>query len=50
MRPPVNLSRLRYHPHSQLFVYQPKAPLDLDDEALVNPLELLARVLIHILR
>jgi len=48
MRPPVNLSRLRYHPDSQLFVYEPKAPQDLDDEALVDPLEFFARVLIHI--
>jgi Putative transposase len=48
MRPPVNLSRLRYHPDSQLFVYEPKAPQDLDDEALVDPLEFFAPVLIHI--
>jgi hypothetical protein len=48
MRPPVNLSRIRYHPDSQLFFYDPKAPHDIDDEALVDPLEFLARVLIHI--
>ena len=46
MRPPVNLSRLRYHRDSQLFLYEPKAGQD--DEALVDPLEFLARVLIHI--
>jgi hypothetical protein len=48
MRPPVNLSRLRFHPDSQLFFYEPKARLQLDDEALVDPLEFLARVLFHI--
>jgi hypothetical protein len=45
MRPPANLSRLRYHPDSQLFAFEPKAPQDLDDQALVDPLEFLARVL-----
>jgi hypothetical protein len=48
MRPPVNLSRLRYHRDSQLLLYEPKAGQDIDDEALVDPLEFLARVLIHI--
>jgi hypothetical protein len=48
MRPPVNLSRLRYHRDSQLFLYEPKAGHEADDEALVDPLEFLARVLIHI--
>lgn len=48
MRPPVNLSRLRYHPDSQLFLYEPKAGHELDDQTLVDPLEFLARVLIHI--
>ncbi len=48
MRPPVNLSRLRYHRDSQLFLYEPKAGQEVDDEALVDPLEFLARVLIHI--
>jgi len=48
MRPPVNLSRLRYHRDSQLFLYEPKAGQKVDDEALVDPLEFLARVLVHI--
>jgi hypothetical protein len=48
MRPPVNLSRIRYHQDSQLFLYEPKAGQEADDEALVDPLEFLARVLIHI--
>jgi hypothetical protein len=48
MRPPVNLSRIRYHPDSQLFLYEPKPGADFDPEALVDPLEFLARVLIHI--
>jgi hypothetical protein len=48
MRPPVNLSRLRYHRNSQLFFYEPKAGQPVDDQALVDPLEFLARVLIHI--
>jgi len=48
MRPPVNLSRLRYHRDSQLLLYEPKAGQEVDDEALVDPLEFLARVLIHI--
>ena len=43
MRSPVNLSRLRYHPDSQ-----PKSGHDLDDDGVVDPLEFLARVLIHI--
>jgi len=49
MRPPVNLSRLRYHPDSKLLLYEPKSgqPID-DDDPLVDPLEFLARVLIHI--
>jgi hypothetical protein len=48
MRSPVNLSRLRYHPDSQLVLYQPKAGHDVDEEARLDPLEFLARVLIHI--
>ena len=48
MRPPVNLSRLRYHRDSGLLLYEPKAPQEVDDEALVDPFEFLARVLIHI--
>jgi hypothetical protein len=48
MRPPVNLSRLRYHPDSSLVLYQPKTHTELDDPALTDPLEFLARVLIHI--
>jgi hypothetical protein len=49
MRPPVNLSRLRYHPDSQLLLYEPKSGQAIeDDHPLVDPLEFLARVLIHI--
>lgn len=48
MRPPVNLSRLRYHPDSGLVLYEPKNHADVDDPALTDPLEFLARVLIHI--
>jgi len=47
-RSPVNLSRLRYHPDSKLLNYEPKAGHDFDDAALMDPLEFLARVLIHI--
>ena len=48
LRSPVNLSRLRFHPESQLIVYEPKAGHEVDDEAVLDPLEFLARVLIHI--
>ena len=48
MRSPVNLSRLRYHPDSQLILYQSKSGHELDDDGVVDPLEFLARVLIHI--
>jgi hypothetical protein len=49
MRPPVNLSRLRYHPDSQLLLYEPKSGQAIEDnDPLVDPLEFLARVLIHI--
>jgi Putative transposase/Transposase zinc-binding domain len=48
MRSPVNLSRLRYHPDSQLVLYEPKAGHEADEEARLDPLEFLARVLIHI--
>ena len=37
MRPPVNLSSLRYHRDSQLFFYEPKAGQEVDDEALADP-------------
>ncbi|HSF18124.1 MAG TPA: hypothetical protein VLK65_21490 [Vicinamibacteria bacterium] len=37
MRPPVNLSRLRYHRDSQLFLYHPKAGQVVDD--LADPIE-----------
>jgi hypothetical protein len=49
MRPPVNLSRLRYHPDTQLLLYEPKSGQAIeDDDPLDDPLEFLARVLIHI--
>jgi hypothetical protein len=47
MRAPVNLSRLRFDRGSGLLVYEPKAGPKLDDHALTDSLELLARVLIH---
>ena len=48
MRAPVNLSRLRFDPDSGLLVYEPKPGHELDDDALTDPLEFLARVLIHV--
>jgi hypothetical protein len=48
MRAPVNLSRLRFDPDSGLFLYEPKPGHEVEDEALLDPLEFLARVLIHI--
>ena len=47
-RSPVNLSRLHYHPQSKLLIYEPKAGHDVDDTELMDPLEFLARVLIHV--
>ncbi len=44
----VNLSRLRYHPESGLLIYEPKAGHDVDDSEPIDPLEFIARVLIHI--
>ena len=48
LRSTVNLSRLRYHQDSRLILYEPKAGHEVDDEARLDPLEFLARVLIHI--
>src|SRR3990172_11157247 len=48
MRAPVNLSRLRFDLDSALLVYEPKEGHDADDAELIDPLEFLARVLIHI--
>ncbi|HXV61769.1 MAG TPA: transposase [Vicinamibacteria bacterium] len=48
MRAPVNLSRLRFDRDSGLLVFEPKPGHELDDEALTDPLEFLARVLVHI--
>ena len=48
MRAPVNLSRLRFDKASGLLVYEHRAGHDIDDDALVDPLEFLARVLIHV--
>ena len=45
MRAPVNLSRLKFDRDSGLLVYEPKSGHELDDDALVDPLEFLARVL-----
>ena len=47
-RAPVNLSRLRYHPESGLLIYEPTAGQEVDDNEPIDPLEFLARVLIHI--
>ena len=44
----MNLSRLRFHPESGLLIYEPKAGHDVDDSEPIDPLEFLARVLIHI--
>ena len=44
----VNLSRLRFDRASGLLVYEPKAGHEFDDDPLTDPLEFLARVLIHI--
>ena len=48
MRAPVNLSRLRFDRESGLLVYKPRPGHELDDDALTDPLEFLARVLIHV--
>ena len=48
MRAPVNLSRLRYHPESELILYDSKAGHDANDAELLDPLEFLPRVLIHV--
>ncbi len=48
MRAPVNLSRLRFDRPSGLLVYEPKPGQLVDDHAMLDPLEFLARVLIHI--
>jgi len=48
MRAPVNLSRLRFDKDSGLVVYEPQAGHESDDDALTDPLEFLARVLIHV--
>ena len=45
MRSPVNLSRLRCHPESELILYESKSGHDANDPKLVDPLEFLARVL-----
>ena len=50
MRAPVNLSRLRYHPGSELILYESKSAHDANHPELLDPLEFLPRVLIHILR
>jgi hypothetical protein len=48
MRAPVNLSRLRFDPASGILVYQPKTGHDVDAAELADPLEFVARVLIHL--
>ncbi len=44
----MNLSRLRYHSESGLLIYEPKAGQEVDDGEPIDPLEFIARVLIHI--
>ena len=44
----MNLSRLRFHPQSRLLIYEHKAGHDAHDTELMDPLEFLARVLIHV--
>ena len=44
----MNLSRLRYYSESGLLIYEPKAGHDVGDSEPIDPLEFLARVLIHI--
>ena len=44
----MNLSRLRYHSESGLLIHEPKAGHDVGDSEPIDPLEFLARVLIHI--
>ncbi len=48
MGAPVNLSRLRFDRGSGLLVYEPNSGHDADDEPPLDPLEFLARVLIHV--
>jgi hypothetical protein len=48
LRAPVSLQRLRYEPHSQQILYQTKSGHDRLDPQLSDPMEFLARVLIHI--
>ena len=44
----MNLSRLRFHPESGILIYEPKAGQDVTDSEPIDPLEFIARVLIHI--
>ena len=44
----MNLSRLRFHAESGLLIYEPKAGQEVDDSEPIDPLEFIARVLIHI--
>ena len=44
----MNLSRLRFHAKTGLLIYEPKAGQELTDNEPLDPLEFLARVLIHI--
>ena len=48
MRAAVNLSRLHVHRDLKLLLYEPNAGQEVDSEVIVDPLELLARALIHI--
>ena len=48
MRAPVNLSRLCCHPESELILYESKSDHDAHNHELMDPLEFLARVLIHV--
>ncbi len=48
LRAPVSLQRLRYEPPTQQILYQTKSGHDRLDPQLSDPMEFLARVLIHI--
>ena len=48
MRSPLCLSRLRFFPQSNQLLYEPRPAHDADDAEPMDPLEFLARLLIHI--
>jgi hypothetical protein len=48
IRSPVNLQRLNYLPQTQQVFYQTKKGHDLEDSEIIDSLEFLARVLMHV--